>query len=59
MHEELIDVLVRLVAVERSLGRGVSKRACHAAKVAIAKVVLEKAETLPSKHADSISKIGG
>lgn len=44
MRKHLLDLLERLVAVHNNLGPQAFERACHGARQAIARSVLEEAE---------------
>lgn len=44
MHEQMLDLLQRLATVEHELGREAFDDACHAARLAVAKTVLARAE---------------
>lgn len=43
MREQLLDLLERLVGVRAALGEDAFERACHKARVAVARVVLDEA----------------
>lgn len=50
MREELLDILDRLMAVERALGRAAFESACHGARVGIGQAVLARAVNVTSKR---------
>lgn len=58
MREQLLDLLERLVAIRATLGEEAFGMACHKARVAIGKVVLEEATAAAERVRSSRSHSG-